>query len=417
MLEYSLIKQHQPRFNIRLARRQELPVPRGDRRRPVAPGHGHAGPASARATATSAPTATPTPSATPSICCCAPSPSAPVRTTSSTVTPSSASPASSSTSRSAPARASARSTNADYDDLVSDLIRFLDGDTDEIVGRARGPDARRRRRPRSSSRPLDCRDRLLSVRKAIEKQQMVGARTEDIDVIGLADDELEAAVQVFYVRKGRVMGRKGFIVDKVEDLDPGELVGPVPRAPVLRREPAGSSEAGTGPELPDGPASCTRSGSAELRGSTVEIRGAPARRQAGARRDGHPERQGGVHPAPAASAAPTTTAASRALNELQEHLGLPEAPLRIECYDMSHIQGTDYVGLHGGPRGRSAEEARVPALQDPHRRRQRRLRRHGGGADAAPHRLPRRAGQADRTSGASSPTRRSCCSSTAARGS
>ena len=61
------------------------------------------------------------------------------------------------------------------------------------------------------------RDRLAAVRRAIEKQQMVAERSEDIDVIGLADDELEAAVQIFYVRKGRVVGRKGFVVDKVED--------------------------------------------------------------------------------------------------------------------------------------------------------------------------------------------------------
>ena len=68
------------------------------------------------------------------------------------------------------------------------------------------------------------RDRLISVRKAIEKQQMVADRNEDIDVIGLAGDELEAAVQVFFVRKGRVVGRKGFVLDKVEDLTPGGLV-------------------------------------------------------------------------------------------------------------------------------------------------------------------------------------------------
>ena len=71
------------------------------------------------------------------------------------------------------------------------------------------------------------RDRLTSVRKAIEKQQMVADRNEDLDVIGIADDDLEAAVQVFFVRKGRVVGRKGFVVDKVEDLTPGELIGRV----------------------------------------------------------------------------------------------------------------------------------------------------------------------------------------------
>jgi excinuclease ABC subunit C len=58
------------------------------------------------------------------------------------------------------------------------------------------------------------------VNKAIERQQMVADRNEDLDVIGVAEDDLEAAVQVFFVRRGRVVGRKGFILDKVEDLTP-----------------------------------------------------------------------------------------------------------------------------------------------------------------------------------------------------
>ena len=68
------------------------------------------------------------------------------------------------------------------------------------------------------------RDQLLSVRKAIERQQMVGTRSEDLDVIGIVDDPLEASVQVFFVRKGRVVGRKAVMVDKVEDLDGPPLV-------------------------------------------------------------------------------------------------------------------------------------------------------------------------------------------------
>ena len=68
------------------------------------------------------------------------------------------------------------------------------------------------------------RDRAASVRKAVEKQQMVSERPEDFDCFALAEDELEAAVQVFYVRRGRVVGRKGFIVDKVEDLEPAQLL-------------------------------------------------------------------------------------------------------------------------------------------------------------------------------------------------
>ena len=71
------------------------------------------------------------------------------------------------------------------------------------------------------------RDRLTAVRKAIEKQQMVTERAEDLDCFGLVEDELEAAIQVFYVRRGRVVGRKGFIVDKVEDLSRAQLVAQV----------------------------------------------------------------------------------------------------------------------------------------------------------------------------------------------
>src|SRR5579872_428944 len=71
------------------------------------------------------------------------------------------------------------------------------------------------------------RDRLAAVRKAVEKQQMVTERAEDLDCFGLVEDELEAAIQVFYVRRGRVVGRKGFIVDKVEDLTRAQLVAEV----------------------------------------------------------------------------------------------------------------------------------------------------------------------------------------------
>src|SRR5258708_22982361 len=69
------------------------------------------------------------------------------------------------------------------------------------------------------------RDRIIAVRKAIEKQQMVTQRAEDLDCFGLVEDELEAAIQVFYVRRGRGVGRKGVIVDKVDDLDRAQLVG------------------------------------------------------------------------------------------------------------------------------------------------------------------------------------------------
>ena len=111
----------------------------------------------------------------------------------------------------------------DYDKLVHDLLDFLDGEHDAIIQRLEA-------RMRDASDQLEfelaarVRDQLASVRKAIERQQMVASREEDFDLIGLDEDLLEASVQVFYVRKGRVVGRKGLVVDKVEDVETPALV-------------------------------------------------------------------------------------------------------------------------------------------------------------------------------------------------
>lgn len=66
------------------------------------------------------------------------------------------------------------------------------------------------------------RDRIVTVKRAIERQQMVGDRSEDVDIIGIHEDEIEASAQVFFVRRGRVVGRQGMIIDKVMEMSPGE---------------------------------------------------------------------------------------------------------------------------------------------------------------------------------------------------
>ena len=110
-----------------------------------------------------------------------------------------------------------------YRQLVVELCDFLDGETAPIVNRldAEMQEAAVDARVREggpAARPAG------HGAQAIERQQMVADTNEDIDVIGIADDELEASVQVFYVRKGRVVGRNGFVLDKVEELTPGRLV-------------------------------------------------------------------------------------------------------------------------------------------------------------------------------------------------
>ena len=228
-----------------------------------------------------------------------------------------------------------------YDELVEELLRFLEGDTDEVV-------ARLEQQMTTASEELEfelaahLRDRLSAVRKAIEKQQMVFPKNEDADVIGIHDDELEAAVQVFFVRKGRVMGRRGFVVDKAEELDRPELVSRVLERLYFDDNPIGWPKEVLVPDLPSDPA-LYEEWLSELRESKVTIR-VPQR---GDKRKLHEtvtqnaEESFTRHRLKRSS---DHNSRARALNELQEYLELPHAPLRIECYDMSHIQGTDYVG-------------------------------------------------------------------------
>ncbi|MCY3577883.1 MAG: excinuclease ABC subunit UvrC [bacterium] len=228
-----------------------------------------------------------------------------------------------------------------YDEMVDDLLAFLGGDTDEVVKRLED-DMARASAALEFEQAARCRDRLASVRKAIEGQQMVGARSEDYDVVGLVDDELEAACQVFYVRKGRVMGRRGFIVDKAGDLNRDELVSRVLERLYFEENPLGSPKQVLVPDLPDN-RSLYEEWLWEQRGSKVAIavpqRGAKRKLQETVARNAadafarHRLKRSTDH-----------NSRARALNDLQECLGLPEAPLRIECYDMSHLQGSDYVG-------------------------------------------------------------------------
>jgi len=232
---------------------------------------------------------------------------------------------------------------ADYDRLVGELVAFLDGETAPVVGRLE-KEMVEAAGNLEFERAARLRDRLASVRKVIEKQAMVTRQPEDLDVIGFAEDDLEASVQVFFVRRGRVVGRKGFVVDKVEDLSPGALVGHV-----LEGLYAGDTANTNGvpkqvlvPAVPDD-VDVFRTWLSGLRGSKVAIR-VPQRgdkRELAATVAQNAKEELVRHRLKRAS---DHNARSRALNALQEALDLPTPPLRIECFDMSHIQGTDYVG-------------------------------------------------------------------------
>jgi excinuclease ABC subunit C len=171
---------------------------------------------------------------------------------------------------------------------------------------------------------------------------VVTERPEDLDVLGIHGDDLEASVQVFYVRRGRVMGRKGFIVDKVEDVTPAQLMSHVLEGLYYDAEPASVPKEVLVPEIPDDP-ELYREWLTGLRGSNVAIR-VPQRgdkRALQAMVTQNAKEEFVRHRLKRAS---DHNSRARALNALQEALDLPDPPLRIECYDMSHIQGSDYVG-------------------------------------------------------------------------
>ena len=229
----------------------------------------------------------------------------------------------------------------DYDQLVTDLIAFLDGETDGVVG-----DLEERMLAAADSYEFELaarlRDQLSSVHKAIEKQQMVGNRNDDFDVIGIHGDELETAVQIFLVRRGRVVGRRGFIIDRVEDLDEGELIDRILEG-VYSEEPAMGYPKQVFVPSPSSDPELYSAWLGELRGSAVSVR-VPQRGDKRAMLETVTRNAAESFQRHRLKRASDHNSRAKALNELQEHLGLPESPLRIECYDMSHISGTDYVG-------------------------------------------------------------------------
>ncbi len=228
-----------------------------------------------------------------------------------------------------------------YGELVDQLCQFLDGDTEPILDRLTDEMTR-------AADDLEfeaagrLRDRIATVRKAVARQQMVASRTEDIDVVGIAEDQLEACVYVFIVRKGRVLGQRRFVIDKVEELSPAEVVDTVLEGLYDEAPAMGMPKVVLVPTEPTDP-DLYAEWLGLLRESLVEIR-VPQRgdkRELLATVTRNAEEEFNRHRLKRAT---DHNSRARALNELQEYLDLPVAPLRIECYDMSHLQGSDYVG-------------------------------------------------------------------------
>ncbi|MEU6261667.1 excinuclease ABC subunit UvrC [Saccharopolyspora shandongensis] len=233
--------------------------------------------------------------------------------------------------------------------IIEDFCDFLAGHTDQLM-RKLDKEMQAASAELEFERAARLRDDLEALRRAMEKQAVVLGDGTDADVVAFAEDELAAAVQIFHIRGGRVRGQRGWVIDKVEETDTAALTSqfltqfygeqasladqadaggtPVPREVLVQQLP-GDAEAIAG-------------WLCELRGSRVSLR-VPQRGDKRALMETVERNAKEAFQQYKLRRAGDLTARSAALQELQEALALDTAPLRIECIDVSHVQGTDVV--------------------------------------------------------------------------
>jgi excinuclease ABC subunit C len=236
--------------------------------------------------------------------------------------------------------------------IVNDFCDFLAGKTDRFA-RDMEQQMNEAAAALDFERAARLRDNISALKRALEKQAVVFGDGTDADVVAFADDELEAAVQVFHVRGGRVRGQRGWIVEKPgdpEESGEGQLVeqfltqfygdqaelngaadeslNPVPRQVLVPCLPDNADELATW--------------LSQLRGSQVSLR-VPQRGDKRALAETVKRNAQDALAQHKLKRAGDFTARSAALQSIQDALGLADAPLRIECVDISHVQGTDVV--------------------------------------------------------------------------
>ncbi len=228
--------------------------------------------------------------------------------------------------------------------IVDDFCEFMAGRTRPFIKRIE-TQMYAASEAQDYERAARLRDDLAAMEKALEKQAVVLGDGADADVIALAEDPLEVAVQIFYVRGGRIRGQRGWVADRVTDAGTAELVEDF----LLQLYAGAGSDYGQDtipreilvPEMPP-EATTFEELLSDLRGRRVQIR-VPQRGDKKTLQETVARNAGQSLALHKTKRASDLTTRNRALEEIQQALDLDEVPLRIECYDVSNLQGTEVV--------------------------------------------------------------------------
>ena len=234
-------------------------------------------------------------------------------------------------------------TEEEHRVLAEDFCDFMSGQTSRFI-RNLTTEMKQASAEEEYERAARLRDDIKALERALEKQAVVLGDGTDCDVIALAEDQLEAAVQIFYVRGGRIRGQRGWVLEKVEETTTSILVehflgqfygdGTSPDSNGIPREVLV-------PELPPETEAMTQWLS-DRRGGPVHLR-VPQRGDKKTLAETVARNASQALALHKLRRASDLTTRSKALHEIQDALELDDAPLRIECYDVSNLQGTHVV--------------------------------------------------------------------------